>query len=432
MMVQRPGGRILLCVAGGIAAYKAPELVRQLVKAGYEVRVVATEAALRFVSELSLSVVSGHAVRWQLLDPQAEGQVGHIELADWAQLVVVAPATANLLAHASLGLAPDLVSTVLLATRAPMLWAPAMNTNMWRHPAVIEHVATLRERGHHFVGPASGELACGWEGEGKMSDPADIVAAVGERLGGRKQASAWRSKRLVISAGPTRTYLDPVRFVSNASTGVMGFALATAFAERGAHVTLVSGPVALGTPEGVERVDVQTADEMHGALERSLQDHPTDLVCMVAAVSDLRISSASTTKLSKQDFIASLGTLPWTAERDVVASLARRFRPATRFLAFAAETAEGEGPAAEATLDRAARRKLAAKGADAIFVNRVGTSRTGMGVPTNAGTLLVRSAQSAENDDDAVAVAHSGPPIPKRELADWIADTLEAQWFEPR
>ena len=250
--------RVLLIVAGGIAAYKAPELVRALIAAGCAVQVVLTPAARAFVSELSLAVVSTRPVRSSLLDPAEEGRVGHIELADWPDLVLVAPGTADLLARAAAGLADDLAATVLLATRAPVLWAPAMNTNMWQHPATQANLGTLRARGADFVGPDRGALACGWIGEGRMIDPPQIVAAALARLDHLAQetalAGAWTGRRVVVSAGPTRTYIDPVRFVANASTGAMGFALAGAARRLGADVTLVAGPVELATPPGLRRV----------------------------------------------------------------------------------------------------------------------------------------------------------------------------------
>ncbi|HEY0137885.1 MAG TPA: bifunctional phosphopantothenoylcysteine decarboxylase/phosphopantothenate--cysteine ligase CoaBC, partial [Nannocystis sp.] len=238
--------RILLIVAGGIAAYKAPELVRALIAGGFTVQVVMTRAAGAFVSELSLATVSTRAVRTSLLDPAEEGRVGHIELADWPDLVIVAPGTADLIARAAAGLADDLAATVLLATRAPVLWAPAMNTNMWRHPATRHNLATLAARGARFIGPDRGELACGWVGEGRMIDPSAIVQEARRVLDDLSQGTgSWAGRRVLVSAGPTRSYIDPVRFFSNASTGVMGFAIAAAAHQLGAEVTLVAGPVEL-------------------------------------------------------------------------------------------------------------------------------------------------------------------------------------------
>jgi len=241
--------RILVVVSGGIAAYKAPELVRTLRKAGHEVRCVLTRAAGEFVSPLALQTVSGQRVRSALFDPAEEGEIDHVALADWAEAVVVAPATADLLAKMAHGLADDLASTLLLATRAPVVAAPAMNVNMWEHPATRANLATLRDRGVHFVGPDAGFLACGWEGAGRMSDLAAVAAAVELHLG----PHAWAGRHVLVTAGPTQEPIDPVRVISNRSTGTMGYALARAAAERGAAVTLVSGPTCLDTPPGVSR-----------------------------------------------------------------------------------------------------------------------------------------------------------------------------------
>lgn len=419
----RPRGRrVLLIVSGGIAAYKTPELVRAFVAAGCEVQVVMTPAAEAFVSELSLATVSTRPVRKRLLDPEEEGHVGHIELADWPDLVVVAPATADLLARATHGLANDLAATVLLATRAPVLWAPAMNTNMWRHPATQDNLAVLRGRGAEFVGPDRGQLACGWIGEGRMIDPPLIVAAALARL---KSGGAWAGKRVLISAGPTRTYIDPVRFVTNASTGAMGFALAEVAQRAGATVTLVAGPVELATPTGVRRIDVETAEQMHAALESELSQGPCDWVAMVAAVQDLAIDGGAARKLEKAELLATLPGLRWRTATDILAALTARFgrgaapdAPRSRFLGFAAQTVE-DGPEdrLQQELIRLGSAKLRAKGADAIFVNRVGAPGVGFASATNAGLLL-------ERNGDAIAVRASGPPIAKAALAAWLLDAL--------
>ncbi|MBV1857095.1 MAG: bifunctional phosphopantothenoylcysteine decarboxylase/phosphopantothenate--cysteine ligase CoaBC, partial [Nannocystaceae bacterium] len=300
-MTHRPS--VLLIVSGGIAAYKAPALVRAFVKRGHQVQVIATCAALSFTTELSLATVSGRPVRTSLLDLAQEGSVGHIELADWPDLVVVAPATADLMAKAAHGLAGDLASTVLLATQAPVLWAPAMNTNMWGHPATVANVAAIAGRGASFVGPDAGELACGWVGEGRMIDP-DIIADRADAM--LRGSLPWAGKRVLVSAGPTRAYLDPVRFLSNASTGAMGFALAEVAAARGADVVLVSGPVQRQTPAGVRRVGVETAEQMLEAMEAELTSGDVDLVAMVAAVSDLVSSRPSSQKLPKDDMAKAL------------------------------------------------------------------------------------------------------------------------------
>lgn len=418
------GRRVLLVVSGGIAAYKAPELVRALIAAGCEVQVVMTPAAEAFVAELALATVSTRPVRRRLLDPGEEGRVGHIELADWPDLVIVAPATADLLARATHGLADDLAACVLLATRAPVLWAPAMNTNMWRHPATQANLAVLRGRGAEFVGPDSGALACGWIGEGRMIDPAQIVAAALALLAPRAPGP-WVGRRVLVSAGPTRTYLDPVRFVTNASTGAMGFALAEAAGRAGATVTLVAGPVELATPTGVRRLDVDTAAEMQAALTSELSQGTYDWVAMVAAVQDLELEGGAGRKLDKAELLARLPTLRWRAAEDILSALTARFgrgaAPGTvraRFLGFAAQTVE-DGPEDRVAeeLVRLGAAKLRAKGADALFVNRVGVPGLGFASPTNAGLLLTR-------EGDAIAARPSGPPIAKAALASWLLGAL--------
>jgi phosphopantothenoylcysteine decarboxylase/phosphopantothenate--cysteine ligase len=406
--------RILLCVGGGIAAYKAPMLVRELIRAGHEVRVAMTDASSAFVTELSLSTVSKHPVRRTLLDASAEGEVGHIELADWPDLVVVAPATANLMARAAVGMANDLVTTILLATRAPVLWAPAMNTNMWLHAATLKNLATLRERGARFVGPDDGDLACRWVGAGRMVDPEVIVEAVSSALG-PDEGGAWKGRRVVVTAGPTRAYLDPVRFVSNASTGSMGVSIAKAALELGAEVTLVAGPLQVSVPAGIRRVDVETATEMYEALCSEL-DAGADFVAMVAAVADYRPSVPAEHKLGKADALAQMRALEWTKERDLLASLCETYGEQSYFLGFAAQTADEKAEqSVEDQLLSYARDKIARKGCDSIFVNRVGVPGTGFGSPTNAGWLLYAS-------DDQVEA--SPPAMAKGALAHWMLAQL--------
>lgn len=429
--------RVVLIVAGGIAAYKAPDLVRKLIAVGCEVQVVMTEAAAAFCTELSLATVSGRAVRRSLLDASEEGQVGHIEIADWAELVIVAPATADVIARAAVGLANDLATTVLLATRAPVLWAPAMNTNMWRHAATQANLATLRARGAGFVGPDRGELACGWIGEGRMIDPPIIAAAAQALLDGRTHADVWpadfsvaaaghRSRDwagldVLVTAGPTRAYLDPVRFISNASTGAMGFALAAAAAARGANVTLVAGPVGLSTPTGVRRVDVETGAEMLAACERQFEAGRVDLVAMVAAVADLLPVEPAHAKVPKEQVLETFASIRWRAEVDILASLVER-HSSTKFLGFGAQTIDAGSPAeVELELRRLGTEKLARKRCDALFVNRVGVPGLGFASSTNAGALLFAG--------DPVEVVDSGAPQLKLELADWILDQLRARWW---
>jgi phosphopantothenoylcysteine decarboxylase / phosphopantothenate---cysteine ligase len=424
--VSSPSGasratRVLLCVSGGIAAYKTPELVRAFVRNGIDVQVIMTPAAHSFVTPMALATVSRRPVRTAILDVAEEGRVGHIELADWPDLVVVAPATADLLARAAVGIADDLVTTVLLATRAPVLWAPAMNTNMWSHPATRSNLATLTARGARFIGPDRGDLACGWIGEGRMLDPEHIVEAAQALLEAPTNtgATSWKGRRVLVSAGPTRAYLDPVRFLTNASTGVMGFGIAQMAARRGAEVTLVAGPVEQATPPGVSRVDVQTADEMLSAMEGVLTSAPVDLVAMVAAVSDLTARRSSAAKLPKDDLLAALGPNAWAASVDVLRTLVERHHAHAFFLGFGAQTVETDDPAQiERALVAAGREKLEAKGCDAIFINRVGVPGTGFASATNAGVLLVR---------DDPKPQRSGPPVDKLELAGWLLEQLSSR-----
>ena len=279
--------RILVAVSGGIAAYKVPELVREFVRAGHAVRCVLTPEATRFVTPLVLQTLSGAPARSELFDLNEEGEIDHISLADWAELLVVAPATANLIAKLAHGIADDLVSTVALATRAPLLIAPAMNVNMWVHPATRENVAVLRDRGASLVGPEAGELACGWEGEGRMSEPARIAAEAERCLGPQDLVGV----RVLVTAGGTREPVDAVRYVGNRSSGRMGFAIAEESARRGAETVLVAGPVALPTPAGVRRIDVETALEMRDAVLSELPK--ADVVVKAAAVADFRAANPS-------------------------------------------------------------------------------------------------------------------------------------------
>ena len=286
--------RILLAISGGIAAYKTPELVRVLRRAGHEVRCALTPAAQRFVSELSLQAVSGERVRVDLFDAGEEGEIDHIGLADWADLVLVAPCTANLMAKMAHGLADDLVSTVLLATQAPILIAPAMNVNMWSHPATQANLETLRSRGVSRVGPDAGELACGWEGLGRMSDPSEIAAAVEARL----KPKSLAGERVLVTAGGTAEPIDTVRSITNRSSGKMGFAIATEAARRGAEVVLVAGVTALPTPYGVRRVDARSALEMRDAVLAEFES--ASIIVKAAAVADFRTEKAVDQKIKKE------------------------------------------------------------------------------------------------------------------------------------
>jgi phosphopantothenoylcysteine decarboxylase / phosphopantothenate---cysteine ligase len=365
--------RILLAVTGGIAAYKTPELVRRLRRAGHDVCCVLSASARSFVSPLVLQTLSQQEVRSELFDVDAEGRIGHIDLADTAELVIVAPATAHAIAKLAGGLADDLVSTVLLATRAPVLLAPAMNVNMWEHPATRDNVACLRMRGVHFVGPEPGWLACGWEGEGRMADPETIAAAAAALLGPRTLAG----ERVLITAGGTREPIDAVRAITNRSSGKMGYALAAEAARRGAEVVLVSAPTALATPYGVRRVDVETAVEMRDAVRAEWPR--VGMAVMCAAVADFRPARPAAQKIKKE---ALAGGVPLALELvenpDILAELCRE-RGERVVVGFAAESED---------VLAAARRKLARKGCDLLVANDVSRVDAGFESDRNAVWLL--------------------------------------------
>ncbi len=360
--------RLVLGIGGGIAAYKACELVRRLKERDVDVRVVMTAGAEHFLGAATLQALSGQPVRTSLWDASAEAAMSHIELARWADAVLVAPASANVLARLAHGFADDLLTTLSLAASDRPLWlAPAMNRLMWAHPATQTNVELLRARGAHVLGPASGEQACGEVGEGRMLEPEAIIAALSifeapQMLAGR---------RVLVSAGPTHEDLDPVRFLGNRSSGRMGFALAEAAAGMGAEVTLVAGPVALATPAGVDRIDVRSARQMHAAM---LEHAPgMDVVIGAAAVADYRPEQRQTRKIKKQDdrFTVTLVRNP-----DILLDLAA-LSPRPYLAGFAAET--------EALEDNA-QLKLQAKGLDLIAANLVGE---GLGIETQDNALSV-------------------------------------------
>lgn len=388
-----------MAVGGGIAAYKVPELVRALGRAGHRVRCALTEAGAAFVSPLVLESLTREPVRRALTDPGEERQIGHVELADWAELVILAPATANRLAKLAAGLADDLVSTLLLATRAPLLAAPAMNVNMWEHPATRANVALLRERGVHFVGPGEGDLACGWQGLGRLADP-EAIAAEADRL---LAPASLAGVRVLVTAGGTREPLDPVRALTNRSSGKMGFAVAAEAARRGADTVLVAGPGALPTPAGVRRVDVETALEMRDAVRAGFP--ACDVAVMAAAVSDFRPARASERKIKKEDLPPEAGlTLELVRNPDILEEISRE-RGRRIVVGFAAESHD---------VVAAGRRKLARKGCDLIVANDVSRRDAGFDSDTNAVVLIAP-------DGDVEEL----PLLPKREVAARLLDRIE-------
>ena len=361
--------RILLAISGGIAAYKTPELVRALRGAGHEVRCALTPEAERFVAPLSLQAVSGETVRRDLFDPGEEGEIDHIGLADWADLVLVAPCTANLMAKMAHGLADDLVTAVLLATRAQVLVAPAMNVNMWTHPATQANLEILRARGLSFVGPDAGELACGWEGQGRMSDPAVIVEAVQARLAPKTLAG----DRVLVTAGGTAEPIDAVRSLTNRSSGRMGFAIATEAYRRGAEVVLVAGVTGLPTPFGVRRIDIGSALEMRDAVLAEFEE--ASIVIKAAAVADFRPSTAHAQKIKKEDLDEdSPMTLELVENPDILREISARKGDRT-IVGFAAESHD---------VAEAAKRKLVRKGCDLIVANDISRTDAGFEVDENA------------------------------------------------
>ena len=362
--------RILLAVTGGIAAYKSPELARRLVDMGAEVQVVMTRGAGQFVTATTLQAVSCRRVRDDLWDAEAEAAMGHIELARWADLVVVAPATAHFMGSLAGGLAGDLLSTLCLATTAPLVLVPAMNHAMWTHPAVQANREVLEDRGVRLLGPVKGDQACGEHGMGRMMEPADIARELlDERvIAGRMDLQQLKGVKTVITAGPTREPIDPVRYITNRSSGKMGYAIAEAAREAGADVVLVSGPVALPAPAGVRRVDVETAEQMYGAVHGEIGD--TGLFIACAAVSDYRPHSPSARKIKRSDEELKVDLVRSKDTLSSVAVLAER----PFCVGFAAETED---------IERHARDKLATKGLDMIAANRVGPS-CGFDTDTNA------------------------------------------------
>jgi phosphopantothenoylcysteine decarboxylase/phosphopantothenate--cysteine ligase len=348
------GKRILLGVTGGIAAYKSPDLVRRLRERGAEVQVVMTAAAREFVTAMTFQAVSGRTVRTDLWDAAAEAAMGHIELARWAELILVAPATADFLARLATGQADDLLSTLCLATEAPIAVAPAMNRVMWANAATAANVATLRKRDVRILGPAEGDQACGEVGAGRMLEPTELAAHAASLL---VDEGPLRGRRVLITAGPTRERIDPVRFISNRSSGKMGFAVAQAAREAGAEVVLVCGPVGLQTPVGVRRIDVESAADMLNAVLGEVDQ--ADIFISTAAVADYRPACAAPQKIKKTSDRLELGM-----ERtvDVLATVAAR--PNRPFVVgFAAETE---------SVEQHARGKLIKKNLDMIAANEVG------------------------------------------------------------
>ncbi|MAD26692.1 bifunctional phosphopantothenoylcysteine decarboxylase/phosphopantothenate--cysteine ligase CoaBC [Halopseudomonas sp.] len=370
--------QVVLGVSGGIAAYKSAELIRRLRDAGAEVRVVMTNAAREFITPLTLQALSGHPVHGDLLDPAAEAAMGHIELARWADLVLIAPATADMMARLAQGRGDDLLTTLVLATDAPVAIAPAMNQAMWRDPATQHNLALLLERDVKVFGPGDGGQACGDVGPGRMLEPTDIAARAAECF----ERGLLAGRHVLINAGPTREAIDPVRYISNHSSGKMGFALAEAAAEAGARVTLVAGPVNLPTPARVQRVDVVSAQQM---LDACLAALPADLFIASAAVADYRPDACADQKLKKTPGSDDGTTLTLVRNPDILATLASHSERPGFCVGFAAETQDLLGYA---------RDKLQRKNLDLIIANDVSQSGIGFNSDDNAVTLIDRDLTS--------------------------------------
>lgn len=391
--------RVLLGVTGGIAAYKSPEIVRRLTERGCDVQVVMTAGARQFVTPVTFQAVSGKRVRDELWDDEAEAAMGHIELARWANVVLVAPATAHFIGELAAGLAPDLLSTLCLATTAPLVLAPAMNQAMWQNAAVQANRASLEARGVRFLGPAAGDQACGEVGPGRMLEPAEIVAAL---LEGPEALQALAGLKVVVTAGPTREPIDPVRYITNRSSGKMGFAVAAAARDAGAHVVLLSGPVALSTPAGVRRIDVETAEQMYSAVQREIAG--ADLFIACAAVADYRPHSASPHKIKRSSEEIELALV---RSPDTLASVAAAPNPPFT-VGFAAETQD---------LAKHARDKLERKRVDMIAANLVGPT-SGFDRETNELTVFWRDGERKLGEGSKAVLA--------RQLVELIGERYHA------
>ncbi|WP_405127316.1 bifunctional phosphopantothenoylcysteine decarboxylase/phosphopantothenate--cysteine ligase CoaBC [Shewanella donghaensis] len=359
--------KVLLGIGGGIAAYKSADLIRRLKERGADVRVVMSQSAMQFITPLTIQALSGHPVASDLLDPAAEAAMGHIELARWADVVIVAPATANLIARINAGMADELLTTTCLATEAPIIVCPAMNQQMYRNLATQENIANIKRKGITVWGPASGDQACGEVGPGRMQEPLHIAEQLVALFSPAEKPLA--GYKLILTAGPTREAIDPVRYISNHSSGKMGFSLATAATEMGAEVTLVSGPVNLATPTGVTRIDVESAQDMLDAVMGNVEGQDIFIGC--AAVADYRIAEVAESKIKKS---AENMQLALVRNPDILASVsALKERPFT--IGFAAETDN---------VEEYARGKLERKKLDLIAANDVSIEGLGFNADANA------------------------------------------------
>lgn len=401
-MVSLAGKRIVLGVSGGIAAYKAAALTSKLTQAGAQVNVILTHNALQFVQPLTFQALSHQPVHTDTFTEPDAHVISHIELADKADLVLVAPATANIIGKMANGIADDMLTTTLLATKSPVMVAPAMNVNMYDHPAVQANMEKLAEYGYRFVEPGVGLLACGWVGKGRLAEPEEIVEAVraffAQQEKGNVRPLDLHGKRVLVTAGPTREKIDPVRYITNHASGKMGYAIAEAARDRGAEVVLVSGPTALKKPDGVRFVAVESVQEMFDAVMEHLPK--SDIVVKSAAVSDYRPKTVHAHKMKKGDgpLVLELDKAP-----DILKTIGER--KTTQFVVgFAAETQD---------LIKHAKSKVERKNLDMIVANNVLAEGAGMGSDTNVVTLLTRAGEQVDLEK-----------LSKREVADKLFDAV--------
>lgn len=369
----------MLCVSGGIAVFKAAALTSKLYQTGAEVKVLMTNSATEFVTPLTFQTLSRNEVYLDTFEEKEPSSVAHIDVADWADLVLIAPATANMIGKLANGIADDMMSTTLLATEAPVWVAPAMNVHMYDHPAVKKNMDTLRSFGCHFLEPGEGLLACGYVGKGRMAEPEDILSTLETYFSSDR--NDLDGKQIVITAGPTREAVDPVRYFTNYSSGKMGFALAEQAAKRGADVTLIAGPVSLPTPENVKRIDVVTADDMFQAVIKAAD--LADVVIKAAAVADYRPAQVATEKMKKSDDAMAI---EMERTKDILWTLGQ-MKTNQILVGFAAESER---------LDEYAKKKLEKKNLDLICANNIKAEGAGFNKDTNVMTLMRRDGERVE------------------------------------
>ncbi len=375
------GKKILLCVSGGIAVYKAVALTSKLVQAGAEVRVIMTKSAMEFVTPLTFQTLSRNEVYFDTFDEKNPQVIAHIDLADWADLVLVAPATANTIGKLANGIADNMLTTTLMATKATVWIAPAMNVHMYEHPAVQENIQTLYQFGYRFIEPSEGFLACGYVGKGRLEEPEKIVELLVNHFEKIESGSPFHNVKMIVTAGPTREKIDPVRFFSNHSTGKMGYAIAEEAAKLGANVTLITGPTVIAPPETVTTVRIETAQEMFDEVMKRYKD--ADVVIKSAAVADYRPSQQYTQKVKKQ---SNQLVIEMERTNDILKELGRQ-KTHQLLVGFAAETNN---------LEEYAKKKIETKNLDLIVANNILSKGAGFGTDTNIVTMIDRELNKTE------------------------------------